>query len=409
MLSAYKVTSRFLWGAVIADPKETLHKFQTLVDEFCALEEFAQKELKKIQDLVSGSDPKINQQLTYELRETSRQRFIIEINTPLHYRKAQGTAQTLFWAILQQYQLPPQLQKSVEVASRFWSKTRLPKLRVKSLRGTYYEQIEKLEAYLKLCFEIRKQVTNAQAAIAKGKLHADPEIAAKTKTRVGSFTLVNTGGFEDSVMAKAADVVEKAEKAMRGIDQGRVCFGDILISKTINNKRTVAAFYLTSSDEMFIRANTPTNWDTLQTVCHELAHRLQDKFLQSKKAEIINVYRTIKGQQFLSSSIPDEYLPEQGEELFAGGGKLKVTEVRPYKQQIKFVKEGDPPHIAYSTSLRYWLKMKGIEPHQIQDFKGFITKYAEINPEENFCEMVAHYALGKLPVSQVDLLKPILS
>jgi hypothetical protein len=53
--------------------------------------------------------------------------------------------------------------------------------------------------------------------------------------------------------------------------------------------------------------------------------------------------------------------------------------------------------------------MKGIEPHQIPDYKGFVTKYAGTSSDENFCEMVSFLAIGKLPQSQVELLKPILS
>jgi hypothetical protein len=268
--------------------------------------------------------------------------------------------------------------------------------------------VEELEAYLKLCSELHKQVANSQAAIAKGKLHADPEIAAKTKIKVGSFTLINTGGFDDEIIAKSADVVEKVEKAMRGIGQGKVCYGDILISKTIHNKRTVAAFYVINSDEMFIRANVPSNWDTIRIICHELAHRLYYKFLQSKQAEIKSIYYTLRNQQH-GSELPEEYLPERGEELITEGKKLKLTEVSRYKQRVTFVKEGDPPNVAYTAPLLIWLKMKGIEPHQIPDYKGFVTKYAGTNPEENFAEMVSFFAIGKLPQSQIGLLEPILS
>jgi hypothetical protein len=423
--AAYKVATRFLYGVPIADPKDQLHKFQDKVEVFCDTEELAKSDLEKIKQLVEAVDRKDSEtadHLSRELKLTSGERFTIKLNQS-RFNGTKNIAQPLFWSILQQYQLPSQLRRSIEAASRFWSRSKLPSYRPKyphsrlqarlpgwsPLLDIYDKAAEELEHYLKLCFEIRKQVSNAQAAIVKGKLHADPEVAAETQLRAGSFTLINTGDFKDDVMAKAADAVIKSEKAMRGIGQGKVCYGDILVSKTVNNKRNVPAFYLTNSDELFIRANIPSNWNTVSTVCHELTHRLQDKFLQSKKHDIVGLYAVLKTQHLTNSNlVPEEYLPKRGEELIAEDDRVtKVIDVNRYKQQVKFMKEGDPPNVVYVTSLLYWLKMKGIEPHQI-DYKGFITKYAATNPEENFCEMVSYYALGKLPKAQIELLEPIL-
>lgn len=422
MLSpAYRVASKFLWGSVIADPKEKLHKFQERIEIWCGQEDLAKADLEKIKELIQegvkelipaiGTDSKKRQQqLVQELKTTANIRFGIKIDQSTYYYRTKEIAEALFWAILQQYQLPPQLQRSVESASRFWSKPKLSKQRIKSMHGTYEADAEILEGYLKLCFELRKQVTTAQAAIVKGKLHSDPEVAAKTKSKAGSFTLINTGGFKDEVMGRSAEVVEKAEKAMRSIGQGRVCYGDILVSKTINNKRSVAAFYVISSDEMFIRANTPTDWDTVRVVCHELTHRLYHQFLQGRKSEIRDIYGSLRTHQFISKSgIPREALPKRGEELIVEGKKLTLTDVDSLRASVKFKKEGDPPNVGYSAPITLWFKMKGLEPHQIPGFKGFITRYAGTNEEENFCEMVSFYAIGKLPKDQVELLEPILS
>jgi len=410
---AYRVASRFLFGDAIADPKEDLHKFQVLVDTFCRHEDLAKVELVKLHKFSTAMDQKdfdTARAMTTELKKTNREQYEIKMSVHggLSFQRIKDVAEPLFWAILQQYVLPPQIRRGVETASRFWSKKKLT-LRTKSMRGGYGETAEYLEAYLKLCSMIRKQVTDAQLAIVKGKLHADPEIAAQHSKRVGSFNLINTGGFKDEVMEKAAEVVSKAEKAMQGVGLGKVCYGDILISKTISNKRNIAAFYVVNSDEMFVRANTPTDWDTARVICHELAHRLQFKFLTSKAQEINEVYRTLKTHSFLSKSgIPMEALPKRGEELTNNGETFKVTSIDYMHKKIQFTKAGDPPNIAYSAPAEYWFQLKGVEPHQIPGFKGFITRYAGTNPIENFAEMVSFYALGKLPDDQVELLKPIL-
>jgi hypothetical protein len=409
---AYRVVTRFFQARAIADPKTELHKFQILVDNFCGDEKWAKEDVEKIKKLrvaLERDDERVSRRLADDLKKTSTERFMLGSDARGNYQRTKGTAQGLFWSILQQYQLPPKIRRGIEKAARFWSRAKLPKRRIKSQRGTYDADAEKLENYLEVCVGVRQQVTDAQSAIVKGKLFSDPEVAAETKIEAGSFTLINTGGFKDEVMAKAAQVVKKAEKAMRGIGQGKVCYGDILVSKTINNKRTVAAFYVDRSDEMFVRANVPTDWDTVRVVCHELTHRLIDKFLQGKRRGILDIYATLNTQQrFMRRDlIPEEYLPKRGEELVEKGETWKIKDVDPWRQSVKFTKGGDPKSL-YSTSILFWLKMKGVEVHQIPDFKGFISKYAATNPEENFCEMVSFYAIGKLPASQVELLKEVL-
>jgi hypothetical protein len=414
--AAYRVASRFLWGAVIADPKEALHKFSEAVTFICRLEDFAKSDLEKLRELAEyiklPTSPESNNHgrtLLEQLKETSGQRYDLEyqILSGFNYVKLQGQAEQLFWAILQQYVLPPRLRSGIESASRFWSKRRL-QIRYKNRRG-YEHDAELLQYYLKLCVVMRKQVTDAQAAIVKGKLQADPAVAEQTTTKVGSFKVINTGGFRDDVMDKAAEVVNKAEKAMRSIGLGRVCYGDILVSKTVNNKRTVAAFYILASDEMFIRANTPTNWDTIRIVCHELTHRLQHKFLSAKKAEINNIYRNLKAQAFLGRGIPDEYWPHAGDKVVLDQGrKVTVTSVHRSRSKVEYVSEEKPP-VRWSAPIEAWIKMKGLDLGSLPGFKGFITPYARTDPDENFAEMVSFFAIGKLPQDQIALLEPILN
>ena len=411
---ALRVAARKLYGDAIVDPKSSFELFRHEITKFCIYEEQAEKDLRvlgEILDAFKAGKTEVIPDLQRRLDATAqgRKQALYDIKYGYWFQKGKQAAWPLFLAILQQYVLPPQLRKSIENASRFWSKTRM-KARSKSPYGSYDELADNLRTYVKVCQELRKQVSSAMAAIVKGKLHSDPEVAAVTRFPAGPFTAINTGGFDDKVMAAAVDVCKKAATAFSGSGLSKVCYGDVLISKTVNNKRTVAAFYIPGNDEMFIRANTPDNWDTIQIVCHELAHRLHYKFLKSKDFEIRRLYSQMSAERFTARET-GQY-PSPGETTRYKGKTIVVREVSPWKGTIKLKEEAPKPgeeNVVYTVSIDGWYQLKGLSPADIPDFKGFVTKYARTNPDENFAEMVSFYVLGKLPKTQVPLLEEILS
>jgi hypothetical protein len=263
---------------------------------------------------------------------------------------------------------------------------------------------------LKLSETLQAQIANAEAAIVKGQLHSDPEVAVKTKIQVGGFTIVNTGGFDDETMHKAAEVVEKAEKALTGHGLGKVCYGDILISKSINRKKNVMAFYVISSDEMFVRADIPADPDHVRYVCHELAHRLDHKFLPSKKKAKAELYYKIR---FSAEKPP---LPHIGDEVPYQGKTLKVhgygehnsiKMVDPSEQGVEAA-PGSPLQLKhqYTAPLETVARWMGWKPKDTS--LGFVTHYASTDIDENFAEMVSFYVLDKLSKPLTELLEPIL-
>jgi hypothetical protein len=228
-------------------------------------------------------------------------------------------------------------------------------------------------------------------------------------------------------MKRAAEVVEKAEKALTAHGLGKVCYGDVLISKTVNRTKNIAAFYIVNSDEMFVRANTPEDWDTVKTVCHELAHRLEYKFLSSKTHEIASLYRQINTH---SSFLSDTSLPKLGETVLYEGKQMKVVDTDYRRKSVKVQEDAEPRCFAcgqpvkghqpdaehktpiirkefYTMPAAMFYKLQGKEMEV--DPMDFVTPYAKRGgPTENFAEMVAYYVLGKLPKKQIDLLEPII-
>lgn len=192
-----------------------------------------------------------------------------------HTYQAAAQAGNLFYEVLQVYDLDPSLRKSVEFASKYYAKLRVYNPNPKE-EATVYEK--SLALY-------RQHEKWAEEALRTGK--------PKTSEVVGSFRLVNTGGFSESRMKDARGVVERAEVILRARGLGRICYGDILITNDLLEPN-VLAFYLIGSDEMYIRGDLRDHLDeVLKTLLHELAHRLHHKFLKHRNSEVQVLYHRV--------------------------------------------------------------------------------------------------------------------
>ena len=412
MLSARRVLARYLEADAIGDPKALLAGFTAGVESFAEVEPKAKKLLDVLADMQKAQDRNepwefnrlLGQWGTTDYKDVSDVWLAVEYS----FKRLKRTAEMLFLAVLQQYAVPPNKVKKVQAAARFWSKTKIV-LR-KDKRPWAPRHAEEVVAYGVLLSTYREQVAMVTDIVASAKLHGEEETP---KLKAGPFTLVNTGNFPPKVMEQVRETVEKAAKAMTSAGFGKVCYGDIMVSNTITSKSTVLAFYLLSSDEMFVRANVKPSIDSVQTICHELAHRLENKFLKSRQDKIRSLYQQIaRHVRFGPNATPTEGWPEVGREVEYKGDKLVVLDVKKYVNKIQF---GEPPapgvvrRKVYTAPLEWWSRnIEGKEPERGPDFKGFVTTYAQKGgPSENFAEMVAFYALGKLPTGLVELLEPI--
>jgi hypothetical protein len=312
--------------------------------------------------------------------------------------------QALFLGLLQQYDIPADLRKKVESCSRFYEKTRFASPK-------NFE--EGVVAFNKLMTLYREHLALAKDAFSKATVRG---VDAPTVLRAGPFRVVNTGGFDEATMSNCARVIEKAVHLLAKKGLGKVCYGDALISNTLT-KSKVLAFYLVSSDEFFVRANLKgKEGGALQTIIHELAHRLYFKFLQSKHRDIARIYQTIKSKVDHSTSDLESEIrnnpdlsPKPGDTVVEKG-KTYVVERVSYGSrggyQVIMHREDDPSNKA-SVSLKGWASLKGIKPES-KPGSGFITPYAGKNDEENFAEMVAFYCMDELPQDQVEMLEKVL-
>jgi hypothetical protein len=308
----------------------------------------------------------------------------------------QAPGSELFEAILQSIVLPKSLQKKVEMASRVYFKN-IPQPRLKSRGLSDAFLLEMVDVYRQQYKKFEEHLQLARDAIAQGKAHAE-EGDSVTKFKVGKFTVVNTGGFPKDQMDTIAKILEKAIYFATNSGFSEICYGEVFITKNISTSNT-GAFYRSTTDEMFIRADAKLGRDILGVVLHELGHRFQRKFLNNDKG-VVNLYNTLGTQEGKKTrSLPR---PQKGDTM-EERGKVYVVDYVLSTGKVYMHLE-DNPKAKASIPLEGWLERKGDGAYSFQEnpkYIGFVTPYAKSGgPNENFAEMFSFYCLGELPVLQ---------
>jgi len=397
-----RVMARYLEAALIGDPKEFLERYAKVVEGL----EIDPKHLgaakvycKFYADAVQAGN--------WDFKDKSDQaalRAAEDVGYRAYALVAHGSKRLLdsghqlFLSILQTMALPTALRKKVEMAIRVYLK-QPSRPRIKSQPGVS-RAIQQIDVYLKFMEGVHGHLDLAKKAIAQGKEHAE-EGPTATKVRVGSFTLVNTGGFDAKTMADVVEVMKKAETLLQSSGVGQVCYGEVQVTNTIH-KANVLAFYLIANDELFVRANIKSTTDSLRTVLHELGHRYEHKFLPGKKRDVEHLYYLISGQERDHQKKQDK--PPPGEIWVSPKGKkYRVTGYLPGRAGLQvLMTQEDEPTMQARISLEGYLAAKGQNRNvdEEPDYKGFVTDYAKESPAENFAEMFAYYCQGRLPVLQ---------
>ena len=308
-----------------------------------------------------------------------------------------GKAYRLFWGILQQYKIESAKdRKVIEKASREFAKTKLQKPKQEKALAFLKDKIEEYEEY----------AVTAERILKKGILHL--EEGSDTVEAAGCFQLVNAGGVAPQQMEEGSMVVEEGSNLIRAKGFGKVCYGTVQVTNTVSNKSNEIAFYAISTDELFVRGNLRGKQGVaVDTVIHELGHRLHLKFLKNKDAEIKSLYNALlRGEEEAFRGLVSDKTkwPKPGE-TYQEGQKTYVAEKvglnRNNDYIVKVHLEG-APEVTGSLSLAAWLQNKGLKP------QTFVTPYAKTNYAENFAEMFEHYVLGTLPDGQVQMFEALL-
>jgi len=304
----------------------------------------------------------------------------------------------LFLGILKNYRMGTRDRQTIERATKTFTKNKMNRIRTHQAVAVYEKFLATMRSYLEA----------AKKVIASGKLHADE--GADTKMKAGPFTLINTGGFSEEKMEEAAKVVEKAAKLLKSKGLGKVCYGDIQVTNTVKRSTRVLAFYMIHKDELYIRANLRgKQGPAVESVVHELGHRLHYKFLRSKDKEIQGIYAALKDDdervRWKLREDPD-LAPKIGVTISEKGSTYVVTGIgyRGNKPMIELALESDPSYIS-RVSFENWYNLQNQNKGA---GSAFVSPYAKTKYEENFAEMIAHYCHDTLPDDQVEMLETVL-
>src|SRR5690606_28033188 len=111
-------------------------------------------------------------------------------------------------------------------------------------RGKEMDGIVKAAEEWRLYYETAKRI-----------LETGQEMGEDSKWDAGSFKVVNMGGFPDKVMQESVRVVKQADQLLRKKGLGKVCYGDVQVTNSIQKSTRLIAFYLIGKDELFLRGN----------------------------------------------------------------------------------------------------------------------------------------------------------
>jgi len=307
-------------------------------------------------------------------------------------------AYRIFWGILQQYKISSSAdRKLIEQASKEFSKNRIQRVKPDVALEVLKKKVDTYRSY----------ADAADRVIKKGELHND-EASGTTET-AGCFTLVNTGDFSAQQMADVAKVVDRASALIKAKGFGKICYGTIQVTNTVNRSSNVLAFYVARTDEFFVRGNLKgKQGPAISTIIHELGHRLHLKFLKSKDAEIETLYKTLlNGDEtaFREALNDKANWPKPGDLHKDKDGKVyeveKVVLNRAYDWVVQ-VHLKEEPTIKASISLSGWINVKGLKK------ETFVSPYARTSYVENFAEMFDHYVEETLPDGQVQMLEAVI-
>lgn len=404
-----RVLSRYLQADTIADPADYLARYRRVLAEYATVESLAKGFQGAYADL-----KKLTEQSPYTAELMAEMKALRATRLPsggpesparvgLYWQTKGFTAlmdiaRVLCLTIIQGFVLPPKVRKAIEAASKFWSRNP----RLKGSGKTIEEwDASKVDSYLEDLEDFRKYEKLFALALEQGKGHSE-EGPEATRLKAGPFIIVNTGGFDITLMQQKAALVEEAAKRMESIGLGQVCYGDVLLSNKLASRDNVVAFYHIASDEMFVMGKSQDGSDAVRTICHELTHRYEHKFMGIRRDLVKKLYATIAGHSMITGG----KAPAKGDELPYKGKTLVVVDYNYMRKSVKLKDPNGNPKETYSMPLETYLELKG---ERLESDSSFITHYAKIGgPSENFAEMVSFYAMGKLPHSQVELLKPLI-
>lgn len=244
--------------------------FRTAVEALLELEPHLPALKKAIPVMLEKDHPERAEALRYY--QESSPVFIRAIRSTYLIASRSGN---VFHELLQSYDFEPGLRKRLEQASKSYTRGNLVAPKPKEVAAVYEKAVSTYRLHLAWY----------QEALSSG--------VGKVPLKIGSFQIVNTGGFGLDRLDGVRSVLEQAEQRLSKKGLHKVCYGEVYLSNDVLHPNTIA-FYVPKKDQLFFRGDLKYAVEgQVKTVIHELAHRLHRKFLRHRNHEIETLYHWV--------------------------------------------------------------------------------------------------------------------
>lgn len=253
----------------------------------------------------------------------------------------------------------------------------IPTSKIKKFEKAYktFNRVRRLKSYTKWFAKDLKLIQ----LLLESNQWPDKGTTEERSKQIGSFQVTNQVGGDMKASEKILLAAAQAIRSSGVPSASKVLYGDVYVVGDIKGKRSVAAFYDPSTDDVFLLFVKRFSGKHEHTLIHEFGHRLWTKFLsKSVKSAWFGHDSNIKHRTV------DYNFPKVGDPVEGVRGSPKVVE---YKGNKIHLDDG-----SYITPRQFsnFMQSQGTR-------KNYPTPYSAKNPEEHFCEAFALYCLGSLP------------
>ena len=242
-------------------------------------------------------------------------------------------------------------------------------------------------------------------------------VSEESVAKVGPFTVHNTIGEDPTMTHKAVEKAIQFIQASRVPKLKGVLYGDVYIVGKLHEPRTLA-WYHPSDDKVYVRQHLKSGKGEVHNLIHEFGHRYWMRgMISGAQKGMWEVHHASVRNSAEASSSPDEEeferrlaefnalsVGDNFPKLFKGWMRgVKVTELNPEGREGWVVRKKGRDTFMDRRSVERALR-RSVERSSafVQVANSYPTPYASTDAHEHFCEALAMYVMGTLPLEHKE-------